>query len=363
MNFNDIIGKTKFSPEIVSNLQRVISRANLIHQRKDVRQQLSLISRSSQILDSLRFDLSFLLSHKDHITEALLVNIIFHCPFVNDILPGTFYMPKLKQSVVDRAAFIATSSNLHSELNSALKPVTVLVTTPEWYFSCISTFSGGSDRILPVFISGEIRTPMFLRHAAYVLLLRKLRDSFSLGSKVVVAFHDSDLLPISSWDSVYSSMVEQLFDLYFTYRFSSNLLPLNGGLFFARATDKAEQLMNYSLGLYDLLSKDSLINDIYSSNIKVWDGDQIILNAIGEWDNENPFEHFSVINGSKLGILPAWNLNFSVKELKPATIGECLGKNVKAIHLKGTIKEVITLESLRDLSRQILLMSPAVVAS
>lgn len=355
MNFNDVIGKTSFSDGVVSNLQRVIARANQIHQRTDIRQQLSLIARSSQILDRLHFDLRPLLSHKDYIKEASLINIIFHCPFVNDVLPGTFYMPKLKQSAVNRAAFIATSSHLHSTLNNSLNPVTLLITTPEWYFSCISTFAGSGDRIIPVFISEEIKFPMFLRHAAYVFLLGKLRSLFSLGPNVILSFHDSDLLPIFSWESVHSSMVEQLFDLFFTYRFSSNLLPLNGGLFFARPTDKAEQLMNYSLGLYDLLSQDILINKIYPSSIKVWDGDQIILNSIGEWDDENPFEHFSILNCSKMGILPACNLNFSVKELKADTIASCLDKNVKAIHLKGTAKELITVKTLSTLSREILL--------
>ena len=320
MKFRDFVGQTQFDSSIVGKLQLVLSRSKEIHLDHHNDFGISHIQKSSLLLDQINLDFKYVEQSKAALFNSSLINVVFHCPFIKNELPGTFYMPVLTQNKVDRSAFICTLTDLHKHLNANLDPKTILITTPEWYFTHLDTFNTRTSSIIPVFLNQTIDFPMYFRHASYVALIKKLRRIFANAYQPIISFHDSDLLPIAAWNPIVDIMLETSFDILFTYRYSPNLLPLNGGLFFINLTSKAEQLFNYSLGLYDELANDHILSKLYPSSIKIWDGDQLVINTIYKWDNEDPFQQYSGINSAKLGILPASVMNYSVKTSFTSTL-------------------------------------------
>jgi hypothetical protein len=332
-----------FDASIVSKINLVLTHSQNLHLSNTVIQKAININRSKKFISSLKVDWSsldlFLCSHAQSLSRIKLVNIIFHCPFTDDTLPGTFYMPPLRQVLVDRAYLITKIAQLHHSLNHQLNPVTLLITTKQWYIQHKTQFDKAHN-ICPVFLRVEMKHPMYMRQSAYTACLAYLQTrSHFLSDKCCIAFHDSDLLPVASWDSIVRMLNNTSINMLFTHRHSPNILPVNGGLFFSTVSEKSLLLMHYLHGLYDQLAEDSCINDIYPSNIKVWDGDQIALNAICSWNMSSPFYHKLPDQLGSIAIYPAQRYNYSVKEISKEVKDNIQANNVCAIHLKGAIKE------------------------
>ena len=106
MIFNDFSGHSNYPDNIVINLQLVLSRGMQVYRSSCIDGCTELLQRGKKLIEAFNIDYQQLEERSSFLGESKLINIVFHCPFIKDELPGNFYMPKLRQSAVDRSQFI-----------------------------------------------------------------------------------------------------------------------------------------------------------------------------------------------------------------------------------------------------------------
>ena len=201
--------------------------------------------------------------------------------------------------------------------------------------------------LVPVFLDCPITTPMYFRHLAYVKVFEYLLSlSQTVGSKKVCVFHDSDLLQIGSWSELLEFSIKSSSELFFTYRWAPNLLPINGGLFLACLNASSFEVLRASIGLYESFSNDRLIKLLYDSDIKIWDGDQIVLNSLCQWCSAPLFTWFMPHSRVQSTIIPASIFNKQLREFSSTEVLNVQKNKVLGIHLKGRTKENLDFHAL-----------------
>ena len=337
---------SRYDDDISQRLHHVQSYTQKIFHNSSFSDYLSHLSLGDLKLGEFRLDFSYL----DRNIHSILHDyqsffIVFHCPFVGDILPGNFYMPQMIQRSISRDRLIAKGAQLRNKFQSE-KALTVLITTSKWYFDNYSSLFN-VPHLVPVFLDCSITKPMYFRHLAYIKVFEYLLAlSHTVDSRKVCVFHDSDLLQIGSWNELFDFAIKSSSELFFTYRWAPNLLPINGGLFLARLSNSSLEVLRASIGLYEFFSVDEFIKVLYNSDIKIWDGDQIVLNSLCQWSSAPFFSWRMPHSNIQSSIIPASIFNKQLREFSRAEVLNVQKDKVLGIHLKGRTKENLDFRAL-----------------
>jgi len=174
----------------------------------------------------------------------------------------------------------------------------------------------------------DVRFPMYERALA---VLAYLRSGAFCGD---TAFLDSDAFVNRPLAEVFSLG----FDLAFTYRQFSNMMPVNEGAFFAsaRRPDAVEAFMRMRLATYDRIAADPAVKAYYG-DVRRWRGGQLSLNAVCA--GFAPFSPYRVsqVDGLALRFLPCDTWNFALGDGEALSSSAHLGERY-VMHYKGPRK-------------------------
>jgi len=174
----------------------------------------------------------------------------------------------------------------------------------------------------------DVREPMHERALAVLAYLRS--DAFCGDT----AFLDSDAFVNRPLADVFSLG----FDLAFTYRQFSNLMPVNEGAFFAsaRRPEAVEAFMRMRLATYDRIAEDPVVRAYYG-DVRRWRGGQLSLNAVCA--DFRPFSPFRVsrVDGLDLRFLPCDTFNFALGDGESLSSSAHLAERY-VMHYKGPRK-------------------------
>lgn len=174
----------------------------------------------------------------------------------------------------------------------------------------------------------DVRVPMYQRAVAVAAYLR---SSAFAGN---TAFLDSDAFVNRPLDDVFALG----FDLAFTYRPFSNMMPVNEGAFFAspRRAGAVERFMRSRLATYDRIAADPVVSAYYG-DVRRWRGGQLSLNAVCA--AYRPFSPFRVARagGLDLRFLPCDTFNFALGDGESLESSRRLGERY-VMHYKGPRK-------------------------
>lgn len=174
----------------------------------------------------------------------------------------------------------------------------------------------------------DLRFPMYERAVAVSAFLR------SSAFRGDTAFLDSDAFVNRPLAEVF----DLGFDLAFTYRQFSNMMPVNEGVFFAspRRAEAVERFMRARLATYERIAADPAVTAYYG-DVRRWRGGQLSLNAVCA--EHRPYSPFRVCHqdGLRLRFLPCDTFNFALGDGEALSSSARLGERY-VMHYKGPRK-------------------------